>query len=119
MSEGCSIAPSPSHIRRQTRRLSAVAIAALLACALTGAAPRLAAAQASCANPVACENALPGSPPSVWDVAKGQGTTISGFADPFSVDVGQSISFFFFKQKTAYEIDIYRMGYYGGNGARL
>jgi len=119
MSEGCSIAPSPSHIRRQTRRLSAVAIAALLACALTGAAPRLAAAQASCANPVACENALPGSPPSVWDVAKGQGTTISGFADPFSVDVGQSISFKIQSPATAYAIDIYRMGYYGGNGARL
>ena len=47
------------------------------------------AAAASCANPVACENQLPGTPQSVWDVSKGEGTTIQGFADPFSVNIGQ------------------------------
>src|SRR5580704_4014713 len=41
---------------------------------------------ATCANPVACENQLPGTPPSVWDVGASEGSTIQGFADPFSVN---------------------------------
>ena len=81
--------------------------------------PKPPAAQASCGNPVACENAMPGTPKSQWDVGPGEGTTIQGFADPFSVNVGQSISFKIKSPATAYAIDIYRMGYYGGDGARL
>jgi len=102
------------------KRLRAAAVAALLPAsalmALSGAAP---AATASCANPVACENALPGTPQSVWDVGGGEGTTIEGFADPFSVNVGASINFKIRTSATAYAVDIYRMGYYGGDGARL
>jgi methionine-rich copper-binding protein CopC len=74
---------------------------------------------ATCANPVACENALPGTPQSTWDVGAGEGSTIQGFADPFSVNVSQSINFKIQSPATAYKIDIYRMGYYGGDGARL
>jgi hypothetical protein len=98
-----------------------VAAAATIAAAtLTAiAAPRSQAAHAACANPVVCENELPGTPQSQWDVGKGEGTTIQGFADPFSVNVGQSISFKISSPATAYAIDIYRMGYYGGDGARL
>ncbi len=73
----------------------------------------------SCANPIVCENQLPGTPPSVWDVGAGEGTTIQGFASPFSVNVGQSIDFKIETPATSYKIDIYRMGYYGGDGARL
>ena len=74
---------------------------------------------ATCANPVACENLLPGTPQSVWDISKGEGTTIQGFAAPFSVNVGQTIQFKIESPATSYKIDIYRMGYYGGDGARL
>jgi hypothetical protein len=66
-----------------------------------------------------CENALPGTPQTVWDVGQGDGTTIQGFADPFSVNIGQSINFKIKSSATAYAIDLYRMGYYGGDGARL
>ncbi len=74
---------------------------------------------ATCANPVACENLLPGTPQSVWDISKGEGTTIQGFAAPFSVNIGQTIQFKIESPATSYAIDIYRMGYYGGDGARL
>ena len=87
----------------------------------TGAPVSRAAAQApsSCANPIACENQLPGTPQSAWDVGPSDGDTIEGFADPFSVNVGQSINFKIKSPASSYAIDIYRMGYYGGDGARL
>ncbi len=112
------IASSPAA-HRPAWRLLAVTVTMVLTCAISVAAAKLPAARAGCANPVACENALPGTPESQWDVAKGQGTTIQGFADPFSVNVGQSINFKIESPATAYAIDIYRMGYYGGDGARL
>ncbi|HLK00145.1 MAG TPA: N,N-dimethylformamidase beta subunit family domain-containing protein, partial [Streptosporangiaceae bacterium] len=99
------------------RLLAPVAAAVLAGGLLAGiGAP---AAQASCANPVACENALPGTPESVWDATGSPSSTIYGFADPFSVNIGQAISFKIKSAATSYKIDIYRMGYYGGNGARL
>jgi hypothetical protein len=52
-------------------------------------------------------------------VARGEGTTIQGFADPFSVNVGESINFKIKSAAASYAVDIYRMGYYGGDGARL
>ena len=75
------------------------------------------AAQLTCANPVACENQLAGTPQTVWDVSS-YSTAIQGFADPFSVNVGTSINFKIETSLSAYSIDIYRMGYYGGDGAR-
>ena len=85
--------------------------------ALTGS--EAAAQAASCANPIVCENQLPGTPQSDWDVSNGEGATIQGFADPFSVNVGGSINFKISSPAKAYAVDIYRMGYYGGDGARL
>jgi hypothetical protein len=70
-------------------------------------------------NPVACENTLPGTPQSQWDISSGDGATIQGFADPFSVNLGGTINFKIESPATSYKIDIYRMGYYGGDGARL
>ena len=97
--------------------LSVVAVMALVvACALTVRVP--AASASSCANPVACENQQQGTPQSVWDVTS-PSTTIEGFADPFSVNVGGSVNFKIKSPASSYAIDIYRMGYYGGDGARL
>lgn len=69
-------------------------------------------------SPVACENTAPGSPPSEWDVPGSGDPSIQGFTTDISADHGQSI---FFKVKTdasQYHIEIYRLGYYGGLGAR-
>jgi Domain of unknown function (DUF4082)/Bacterial Ig domain len=74
---------------------------------------------ASCANPIVCENELPGTPQSTWDIPSTDGSTIYGFTDPFSVNIGQSINFKIDTAASSYKIDIYRMGYYGGDGARL
>ncbi len=78
-------------------------------------------AVASCsapANPIEAENCLPGSPPSEWDVSDGGSDTIVGFATDISVNQGQTISFKINTNAKNYTIDIYRMGYYGGMGAR-
>jgi hypothetical protein len=74
---------------------------------------------ASCANPIVCENELPGTPKSVWDITSAETSNIDGFADPFSVNIGDSINFKIATSASSYNIDIYRMGYYGGDGARL
>jgi len=103
--------------RKRLVRLLAVPVTVALAGVLAIIAPA-APARAACANPVACENQLPGTPQSVWDVTN-PSTTIQGFADPFSVNVGGSINFKIKSPAIIYAVDIYRMGYYGGTGARL
>ena len=75
-------------------------------------------ALAACANPVACENALPGDPPSDWQVNGIGDSSIQGYATSMSVNVGQTESFKIKTPSTSYHIDILRLGYYGGNGAR-
>ncbi len=71
-------------------------------------------------NPIVAENQLPGTPSSVWSVAGAGDSTIQGFATNISVDHGQTVSFKINDSARApYHIDIYRMGYYQGNGARL
>ncbi len=82
--------------------------------------PVLAAADPCAApvNAIACENSKTGSPPSEWDDVWGAGDdSIQGFATDISVNVGQAVNFKI-KSAAAYRIDIYRLGYYGGNGAR-
>jgi N,N-dimethylformamidase beta subunit-like, C-terminal/Domain of unknown function (DUF4082)/Bacterial Ig-like domain/Bacterial Ig domain len=69
-------------------------------------------------NPVVRENALPGAPPDEWDIAGAGDPTIQGFASDISVNVGATIDFKIKTDATAYTIDIYRLGWYGGNGAR-
>src|SRR5206468_5737586 len=106
-----------SRARGRLHQLLAPPVVAVVAGALLAITPA-APAQAACANPVVCENQLPGTPQSVWDVTS-PSTAIQGFEDPFSVNVGSSINFKIKSPASSYKIDIYRMGYYGGNGARL
>ncbi|MCA9727761.1 MAG: hypothetical protein KC729_08770, partial [Candidatus Eisenbacteria bacterium] len=77
------------------------------------------ATSADAQNPIAEENALPGNPPSEWDIAGAGDPSIQGFADDISVDQGGMISFKVDTDATDYRLDIYRLGYYGGLGARL
>ncbi|HEY7090888.1 MAG TPA: N,N-dimethylformamidase beta subunit family domain-containing protein, partial [Tepidisphaeraceae bacterium] len=71
-------------------------------------------------NPIVVENQLPGTPQGVWDVTGAGDATIQGFATDISINQGQTVSFKINDTAVApYHIDIYRMGYYQGNGARL
>ncbi|MEZ4867702.1 MAG: DUF4082 domain-containing protein [Caldilineaceae bacterium] len=75
-------------------------------------------AQSPCANPIACENAIPGNPASEWDISGAGDLSIQGFATDISVDQGQTVHFKVNTDASDYRLDIYRMGYYGGLGAR-
>lgn len=80
------------------------------------------AAFASCAaprNPIEAENCLPGNPSSQWYVVGAGSTNIQGFTTDISVNAGQTVFFKINANAVAYRIDVYRMGYYQGNGARM
>lgn len=66
---------------------------------------------------VAAENALSGSAPAVWE-SEGS-DTIVGFTTDFSVAPGDTVVFKIKTPSNNYRIRIFRLGYYGGNGARL
>ncbi|MEO8629511.1 MAG: DUF4082 domain-containing protein [Betaproteobacteria bacterium] len=68
-------------------------------------------------NRIACENALAGNPPSEWRLLEPGDAAIQGFATDQSVNVGGTIRFKI-RANTPYHIDIYRVGWYQGNGAR-
>ena len=69
---------------------------------------------------IIAENLLPGTPQSTWDVSGSGDPTLQGFATSISVNVGTTESFKVDDTALAsYRIDIYRMGYYQGDGARL
>ena len=104
----------------RARHFRPIAVAVLL---VGGMAVGLPTASASdpCADPagvIACENSKPGTPASVWDVSGAGDSDIQGFATDISVNIGQQINFKIDTTASAYTIDIYRLGYYGGAGAR-
>ena len=70
------------------------------------------------ANDIVAENCRPGAPPTEWDVNGSGDPGIRGFADNISVDHGETISFKIDSRSDDYRLDIYRMGYYSGMGAR-
>jgi hypothetical protein len=70
------------------------------------------------ANPVACENTKAGNPRSEWDVSGSGSSSIQGFATQISVNLGETEQFKVKTPARSYRLDIYRMGYYAGNGAR-
>jgi hypothetical protein len=76
-------------------------------------------AGSSCsANAIATENCLTGNLPTEWDIVGAGDTSIQGYATDISVNRGGTIQFKIDTTATAYRLDIYRMGYYGGRGAR-
>ena len=77
-------------------------------------------AEAACTgNAIVCENQLPGTPASEWDIDGAGDDSIQGFATKISVNAGSQIQFKIDTDATAYSIKIYRLGYYQGDGARL
>lgn len=71
-----------------------------------------------CGNAIACENVNPGNPASEWDVSGAGDLAIQGFATDISVDAGETVHFKVDTTAAAFVLEIYRMGYYGGLGAR-
>jgi hypothetical protein len=84
------------------------------------------------ANVTSDENSLPGTPPFVWDIPDaGQGgypigpykigdISINGFTNWISYQAGDTVQFKIASNRLGpYHIDIYRLGWYGGNRARL
>ena len=69
-------------------------------------------------NDIVRENQLPGDPPTEWDINGWGDPTIQGFGHDISINRGEMIFFKIKTDSTDYRIDIYRMGYYGGMGAR-
>ena len=70
-------------------------------------------------NPIVLENQQQGTAQSQWDLSGPASTNIEGFAASISVNSGGQIGFKINTDSTNYRIDIYRLGYYGGLGARL
>ena len=74
--------------------------------------------QARAQNKIAVENALAGNPPSEWDVSGAGDSSIQGFATDISYAPGDTVTFKISTPSNKFRIDIYRLGYYAGNGAR-
>ncbi|HEX4440109.1 MAG TPA: N,N-dimethylformamidase beta subunit family domain-containing protein [Thermoanaerobaculia bacterium] len=95
----------------------------LVFCALPLAAAAVPVRAAACdppvTNPIVCENSKTGNPATEWDVVGAGDASIQGFATDISVNHGETVHFKIATDATAYHLDIYRLGYYGGNGARL
>jgi hypothetical protein len=100
------------------RPMRALAASAFLLLSFVRARP----ASASCASPVNAierENCLAGNPSSEWDINPKTGNpTIEGFAADISYNRGATAQFKVKTDAASIRIDVYRMGYYGGMGAR-
>ena len=94
----------------------------VLAVQQPGRAPALAPAApdpcASPANKVIAENCKPGNPSTEWDVHAAGDPTIQGFSTDMSVNVGQRVDFKVRTHSPKYRVDIFRLGWYQGLGAR-
>ncbi|WP_246101875.1 DUF4082 domain-containing protein, partial [Methylobacterium terricola] len=75
-------------------------------------------ATASTSNKIVLENQKIGNPVSEWGIDGAGDDNIEGFATDISTNVGKTVSFKINTDSNNYRIDIYRLGYYGGLGAR-
>ena len=69
-------------------------------------------------NAIVDENALPGNLASEWDIDGAGDSSIQGFATDISFNQGETANFKIKTSATNYRLDIYRLGFYGGRGAR-
>ncbi len=78
-------------------------------------------AQDTCANPanaVVAENCKTGNLSTEWDIPKAGDPSIVGFSTEISVNRGETVDFKIHTDASQYRIDIYRLGFYRGAGAR-
>lgn len=84
--------------------------------------PNLTLPAGACSSPpnkIIAENCKPGNPRTEWDVNAEGDVTIQGFATQISVNAGENVDFKVKSDASKWRADIYRMGWYGGMGARL
>ncbi len=123
VARGSALGAEDVQARGARRRIGVALMVALVAVAglpLVTASPSAAAGECDApANEIVAENCLPGTAASVWDVSGAGDSSIQGFATDISVDQGQTVQFKVDTPSPDYRLDIYRLGYYGGAGARL
>jgi hypothetical protein len=119
---GVSSRSSFGRAVRWPQRLLSAGLALSFGAVLLVALPAPRAAAAPCDTPVvneiACENTKTGNPSSEWEISGSGSSSIQGFATDISVNRGSTIGFKIKSNTNSYRLDIYRMGYYGGLGAR-
>ncbi|MQY36721.1 hypothetical protein SRB17_47230 [Streptomyces sp. RB17] len=108
-------------MNRWSRRIRGARLA-VVAALVWAVLPQVATAQAASdpcgagSNPIVCENSKPGSPMSDWFAPNAYGD-IRGFTTKESVQAGDTVQFKV-QSPVPYHIEIYRLGWYGGDGAR-
>ncbi len=108
----------PWRSRRAALRVPVSTVASILALFIGVASRALAGPCDAPVNPIVCENSKTGNPSSEWDVSGAGDASIQGFATDISVDQGETVHFKVDTPSTDYRLDIYRLGFYGGLGAR-
>ncbi len=110
----------PSFLASSTS-LAFPALAALLATACAPPQMTRMTMEEACADPpneIVAENCLEGHPATEWDINGYGDPSIQGFGTDIGINRGETIEFKVDTDSDDYRIDIYRMGYYGGMGAR-
>ncbi|MGH9377832.1 MAG: N,N-dimethylformamidase beta subunit family domain-containing protein [Terriglobia bacterium] len=106
-------------LKRTVSLLTLPALASFTGCgpSPTGVCAPRSASLARHANPVTAENDKPGD--GSWRLSNPAGSReIEGYASAVSVNLGEEISFFVNTAEPSYTLEVFRMGWYGGAGAR-
>ena len=111
------VRPLPSSRARRLLLLFTIALGLALVKGSLGE-PQAQGCDPSLQNEIVCENLLPGAPSSEWQVTGAGASSIQGFATDISVNRGSTVRFKIDTDAAAYRIDIYRLGFYAGMGAR-
>ena len=104
----------------RSRRLLSVVLALALGLAILVVLPPPPVAAAACGvplNKIACENTLAGTPEGTWQVTGAGSSNLQGFATDISANLGTTMGFKIDTTLGTFSMDIYRLGYYQGNGA--
>ena len=122
---GGSLPVSVAHLsfasRTTARRLALVMAAVALALACLGGTAH-AAVTCPNLNPIVNENNCMGAGSTGWQIKEGDSTQLAGFAVQPSYNLGQAIQLkmgSYNPAGVAVNLNLYRMGYYGGKGGRL
>src|SRR3989442_10197005 len=111
----CAVGSPASHEQENVLKRILMLLGLLGVALSTGSSPH---AQSCGANPIVCENNLTGNPQSEWDISGAGDASIQGFANDISVNKGAIVHFKVSTTASNFRMDIYRLGYYGGMGAR-
>jgi hypothetical protein len=103
----------------RSRPLAAfIALILGLAAIVVMAGPSQAADPCVSGNAIACENSKTGNPSSEWEIVGDGSADVEGFTTDISVQAGNTVQFKIHSTAN-YSMNIYRMGYYDGKGARF